>query len=159
MTDTTTLKIRLCIAALFAEVLSSAPIYLDIREFPPAPNPFPNPTIIINNGVIYPSAANGSAPSPATQILSIILFAKIKNILAIIGNDNLLIAFLGSPVIISMFSFFSITYLILAYAIILLYMQVLVFKVNGRISKKDKKSRKGSYSKLPLTTFGLLFSI
>ena len=85
-------------------------IYLDIKEFPPAPRPFPNPTIIINNGVIYPSAASGSAPSPATHMLSIMLFANIKNILAIIGKDSLFIAFFGSPVIISMFLFFSIIF-------------------------------------------------
>ena len=90
-----------------AECLSSAPIYLEIKEFPPAPIPFPNPTKIKNKGVIYPNAAKGSAPNPTTHILSIILLAKIKNILAIIGNDNLLIAFLGSPVIISILEFLS----------------------------------------------------
>ena len=77
---------------------------------------------------MYPSAASGSGPSPATQILSMILFANIKNMLAIMGRDSLLIAFLGSPVIISMLSFFSIFYLTLAYATILLYMQVLLYK-------------------------------
>ena len=106
--DTTALKIRLCIAALFADDLSSAPIYLDMRELPPAPSPLPNPTIIMKSGVTYPSAANGSGPSPATHMLSMILFANIRNILAIIGIDSLFIAFLGSPVIISTFSFFSI---------------------------------------------------
>ena len=128
--DATALKIRLCIAALFAECLSSAPMYLEITEFPPAPRPFPNPTIIRNNGVVYPSAARGSAPSPATQMLSIMLFANIRNMLAMMGADNLFIAFFGSPVIISMFSFFSIV-CPLAYAIILFYMQVLVFQGNG----------------------------
>ena len=78
--ETMTLKIKLCIAALLAEALSSAPINLEINEFPPAPIPFPNPTIIMKSGVMYPRAAKGSAPSPATHILSIILFAKIKKI-------------------------------------------------------------------------------
>ena len=87
-TEKIKLKIRLCIAALFAEALSSAPMNLDISEFPPAPIPFPKPTIIMNSGVMYPSAANGSAPSPATQILSMMLFIKIKNMLPIIGNDS-----------------------------------------------------------------------
>ena len=80
----------------------------EINELPPAPIPFPIPIRTMNNGVMYPSAANGSAPSPATHMLSIMLFAKIKNILAMIGIDNLFIAFLGSPVIISMLEFFSI---------------------------------------------------
>ena len=79
-----------------------------MREVAPAPIPFPNPTSTINNGVTYPSAAKGAGPNPATQILSTILFKKIKNILAIIGHASLLIAFLGSPVIISTFSFISI---------------------------------------------------
>ena len=52
ITDTITLSIRLCIAALFAEALSSAPIYLEINELPPAPRPFPNPTMIMNSGVV-----------------------------------------------------------------------------------------------------------
>ena len=56
-----------------------------------------------------------------------------QNILAIIGNDNLFIAFLGSPVIISIFSFFSIISLTLAYAIIYLYMQVCLFKCDVKI--------------------------
>ena len=133
--ETIKLKMRLWIAALFAEALSSAPMYLDISEFPPAPSPFPKPTKIINSGVTYPSAASGSAPSPATQILSIMLFTKIRNMLPIIGSDSLLMAFLGSPVIISIFSFFPIIYLTLAYAIILLYMQVFVFKVIDVILK------------------------
>ena len=95
----------------------------------------------MNNGVTYPSAANGSGPSPATQILSIMLFANIKNMLAIIGTDSLFIAFLGSPVIISTFSFFSIVYLSLVYAIILLYMQVLLFKGIAQLKKFTKKKK------------------
>ena len=137
--DAIALRIRLCIAALFAEDLSSAPMNLEITELPPAPSPFPNPTIIINRGVVYPNAASGSAPSPATQILSIMLFANIKNILAIIGSDNLFIAFLGSPVIISIFSFFSIIALTLAYAIIYLWWMYL--NVVLKVFKKRKKEK------------------
>ena len=106
--DIIILNIIECIAALSALCLSCAPMYLEIREFAPAPIPFPAPTSTINSGVIYPNAASGSAPSPATHILSIMLFANISSILAIIGIASLFIAFLGSPVIISMFEFFSI---------------------------------------------------
>ena len=108
MIDIIILKIKLCIAALFAALWSWAPIYLDIKEFPPAPIPLPIATNNKNNGVIYPREANGCDPRPETQILSIILLAKIKNILSIIGGANLFIAFLGLPVINSIFSFFSI---------------------------------------------------
>ena len=59
-----------CSAALFANSSFLAPNALAINEFAPAPIPFPSPTIIINNGVIKPSAARASAPSPDTHTLS-----------------------------------------------------------------------------------------
>lgn len=53
-----------CIALFDAWCLFLAPIYLDISEFTPAPNPFAIPPIIINIGVTNPIAASGSAPNP-----------------------------------------------------------------------------------------------
>lgn len=111
-----------CIAALFAPFRFSAPMYRDMSEFAPAPIPFPNPTKTMNNGVTYPIAARGSAPSPATHMLSMMLFKNIRNMLAISGHASLFMAFLGSPVTSSIFEFFSII-IFLVYAIVLLYMQ------------------------------------
>ena len=62
-----------CRAALFASSRLPAPIDLAISEFAPAPIPFPSPTKTMNNGVMNPTAANASAPRPATHILSAML--------------------------------------------------------------------------------------
>ena len=58
------------------------------------------------------AAASASAPSPATQILSAMLYIMIKSMEIIIGTASLTIAFLGSPVIISILLFFSLANLI-----------------------------------------------
>ena len=100
-----TVNITVCTAALSANFLSFPPIALAINEFAPEPIPFPTPTSIINSGVMNPIAASASDPRPATHILSARLYAIIRSMETIIGTANLFIAFLGSPVIISILLF------------------------------------------------------
>ena len=71
--ETTTASSIPCNPALFACLMLPAPINLAISEFAPAPIPFPSPTKTMNNGVMNPTAANASAPRPATHILSAML--------------------------------------------------------------------------------------
>ena len=82
-------------------------MFLAISEFAPAPIPWPSPIKTMNNGVMNPIAANASGPSPATHMLSARLYIMIKTMESIIGILSFRIAFLGSPVIISIFLFFS----------------------------------------------------
>lgn len=63
-----------CSALLLAFSLSSEPMYLDISEFAPAPNPFASPPYIINSGVTNPNAARGSDPNPDTHTLSNVIY-------------------------------------------------------------------------------------
>ena len=105
ITDTTSVKIIECITVLFASSKRWAPTYLEISEFAPAPTPLPRPIITRYNGEINPSAAKASAFNPETQKLSMRLFKNIRSIENIVGKANLLMAFLGFPVIKSRFSF------------------------------------------------------
>ena len=106
--ETRNVKIIVCKTALFASSNLDAPTYLEINEFPPAPIPLPMPIKTKYNGDINPNAANASILIPETQKLSIKLFKNIKSNEKIVGMANLFIAFFGSPVIVSIFSFISI---------------------------------------------------
>ena len=108
ITETIPVKIIEWITALFASSIRCAPTYLEISELAPAPTPLPRPMITKYKGEIKPSAARASELMPATQKLSIRLFKNIKSIEKIVGKANLLIAFLGLPIIDSMFSVFGI---------------------------------------------------
>ena len=112
MRDTTIESTIACKPALFACPKLFAPIYLAISEFAPEPIPFPSPTRTMKSGVMNPIAANASEPIPATHMLSARLYIMIKSIETIIGTLSFLIALFGSPVITSIFSFFSLFSLI-----------------------------------------------
>ncbi len=99
-----------CIALFDAFCLSFAPMYRDMREFAPAPNPFPIPPIMINIGATNPIAASGSAPSPATHTLSTMLYIMFSTSVNIIGHAMVFSATFGSPritstLVVSSFSF------------------------------------------------------
>ena len=104
ITETITIKIIECITALFASPNLSAPTYLEISEFAPAPTPFPRPMMTSYSGVMKPRAARAFALMPETQKLSIRLFKNIRSIEKIVGNASLLMAFLGFPIITSILS-------------------------------------------------------
>jgi hypothetical protein len=108
MIETIIIKIKECITALFASSILLAPRYREIKEFAPAPIPIPIPIMTIYRGVINPNAARASVFIPETQKLSIILFKNIKSIEKIVGKANLLIAFLGFPIIVSILELLSI---------------------------------------------------
>jgi len=63
----------------------------------PAPSPFERPIRIIKSGVMNPTAARASAPSPAIQTASARLYVAIRSMAMIIGPESFLIAVLGSP--------------------------------------------------------------
>ena len=74
-----------------------------MSEFAPAPTPLPRPIMTKYSGEINPSAASAFSLIPETQKLSIRLFKNIKSIENIVGKASLFIAFLGFPVIESIF--------------------------------------------------------
>ena len=107
-----------CSALLSALSFLFAPIYREMREFAPAPNPFAIPPIIINNGVTNPIAASGSDPSPATHTLSTMLYTMLSTSVIIIGHAIAFIAILGSPLIRSTLSFFSLLFFMFLFVFI-----------------------------------------
>jgi hypothetical protein len=108
MTDTKSIRIIEWITALFASSKRSAPTYLEIREFAPAPTPFPRPIMTRYNGKMNPEAARASALIPETQKPSIRLLRNIKNIERMVGKASLLMAFRGFPIIESILELFFI---------------------------------------------------
>ncbi len=57
-----------CIAACSAPCRFFPPILRATTEETPAPSPFPRPMNTMKSGVMNPTAASASAPSPATQM-------------------------------------------------------------------------------------------
>jgi len=91
------LETILWVATESAPFLSFAPIRLDIAAPPPIPIPFAIAIARKKNGKVNPIADRESGPLPDTQIASARLYRVWNNIATIIGRDNLIIAFLGSP--------------------------------------------------------------
>ena len=86
-----------CAAELSAINSLFCPMYLDTIEVIPAPKLVP--TLIIRNskGITKPTAANWSAPSPATQNESIMLYNDITIIENMSGTANFNTASFGFP--------------------------------------------------------------